>query len=300
MGWVSIFAPMYYIVYGFLWLLSLLPIRVLYFFSDAIYGLVFYILKYRRDVVLSNIKLAFPEKTDKERMRIAKDFYHNLIDTFIETIKLITASQKFLDKRFKGNWELINSLKEDGRPIQLHIGHNFNWEWGNAVAAPRISLPWLGVYMPISNKIFDRLFIHLRSRTGTKLLRATHMAEDFLPYRNTRYVLGLAVDQSPGNPSNAWWVNFFNHPTPFVKGPAKAAILNDTIVIFAFIYKPRRGYYEVVFSIGTTTPKNETEISLTLSFVHYLEEVIRKYPSMWLWSHRRWKHSWKEEYGEVL
>src|SRR5688572_31399184 len=98
MGWVSIFAPMYYIVYGFLWLVSLLHIRILYFFSDAIYGLVFYILKYRRDVVLGNIKLAFPEKTDKERMRIARDFYHNLIDTFIETIKLITASRKFLEK----------------------------------------------------------------------------------------------------------------------------------------------------------------------------------------------------------
>ena len=147
---------MYYIVYGFLWLVSLLHIRILYFFSDAIYGLVFYILKYRRDVVLSNIKLAFPEKTDKERMRIAKDFYHNLIDTFIETIKMITASQKFLEKRFKGNWDLINSLKDEGRPIQMHIGHNFNWEWGNAVAAPRMDLPWLGVYMPISNKIFDR------------------------------------------------------------------------------------------------------------------------------------------------
>jgi len=291
---------MYYIIYGFFWLISILPIRVLYFLSDAIYGLIYYVFKYRRDVVMKNLDIAFPEKSVKEKKRIAKKFYHNLLDTFVETIKMISASKKFINKRFTANWEVINSLKDTGRPVQLHLGHNFNWEWGNAAGAMNINFPFLGVYIPIANKHFERLFLRLRSRFGSIMLRATKMKEDFLPYRNTQYLLGLAADQSPGDPTNAWWFNFFGRPTPFVKGPAKNAIIGDTIIVYCFIHKARRGYYEGVFSDVEKNPKDFTEKELTEKFVNYLEDVIRQYPDMWLWSHRRWKWEWKEGYGEVV
>ena len=126
------------------------------------------------------------------------------------------------------------------------------------------------------------------------------MKEDFMPYRNMQYILGLAADQNPGEPASAWWLRFFGRPTPFVKGPAKNAILNNTAVVFGFIHKIKRGYYELVFSVAEKESANLTEKGLTLKFARYLEEVIRNYPDMWLWSHRRWKHSWKEEYGSVL
>ncbi len=154
--------------------------------------------------------------------------------------------------------------------------------------------------MPIRNKIFERLFYKLRTRNGAIFLKATTMREEFLPYRNTHYLLGLIADQSPGHPGNAWWFNFFNKPTPFLKGPAKGAILNDTAVVFAFIHKPRRGYYEAVFKLATNDPASLTEQELTGKFVDYLEEGIRQYPDMWLWSHRRWKWEWKPEYGEII
>jgi KDO2-lipid IV(A) lauroyltransferase len=106
--------------------------------------------------------------------------------------------------------------------------------------------------------------------------------------------------RTPGYPGNAWWFNFFGRPTPFLKGPAKAAIVNDAAVVFAFIHKPRRGYYEAVFSLAEENPVASTEQDLTKKFVLYLEDVIRQYPEMWLWSHRRWKWEWKQEYGNVL
>ena len=291
---------MYYVVYGFLWLFSLLPMRVLYLFADAVYGLVFYVLKYRREVALKNLAIAFPELTPQERLRIAKKFYRNLIDTFVETIKMITASRRFILKRFKGNWEEVNRFKEEGRSLQVHLGHNFNWEWGNAAAATHLAYPFLVVYMPVASKVFDRLMLKLRSKHGTRLLSARNMAAEFLPYRDTTYFLGLAADQNPGHPGNAWWVRFFGRPTPFVKGPAKAAVNNDLITAFAFIHKPRRGYYEVVFTIAEEHAGQTTEQELTLQFVRYLENVIRQYPEMWLWSHRRWKWEWKPEFGPVL
>jgi KDO2-lipid IV(A) lauroyltransferase len=295
---------MYYVVYGIFWLFSLLPLRVLYALSDIIYAFIFYIGKYRRDVVMNNLQIAFPEKTEKERLLIAKKFYHNLVDTIVETVKMFSASDKFIQKHFTGNWEVVNSFKSSGqssgRKIHLHIGHNFNWEWGNAAGGKKLEMPFIGVYLPLSNKIFDRIFIKLRSRSGTLLARATHMQQDLLPYRAKPYLLGLAADQNPGNLTKALWFNFFGKPAPFINQPAKHAIRNDCVVIFAFIHKKRRGYYEVVFEVEEENPRNTNEAELTQRFVRHLEEVIREYPDMWLWSHRRWRHEWKEEYGEII
>lgn len=291
---------MYYIVYASLWLVSLLPFRILYLISDGLYGFAFYILKYRREVVMKNLLIAFPEKTETERITIAKKFYHNLIDMFIETIKMLSISGKTLAKRFKGNWDLINNIYSTGKSVQVHVGHNFNWEWGNTVLATCTPFKLLAVYMPFKSKVIERLFYKLRTRNGAIFLRATYMKEDMLPHKNTQYLLGLVADQNPGRPDIAWWFNFFGRPTPFSKGPAKAAIENDTAVVFAFVHKPKRGYYEAVFSPAADNPASLSQEELTRRFVVYLESVIRQYPEMWLWSHRRWKHEWNKDYGEVL
>ena len=290
---------MYYIVYGLLYLFSLLPISFLYFLSDLFYGFTYYILRYRRDVVAGNLKIAFPEKTDAERRTIEKKFYHNFIDSLIETIKLLSASERFIEKRFIANWEVINQVYESGRRAHLHLGHNFNWEWGNIVLGKKTPFRFLAVYTPITNPAFEKLFLKLRSRSGVVMLPANRMRERFLPYRNTQYLLGLVADQNASDPARAWWFKFFGKPAPFVKGPAKNAITSDAVIIFASIKKIKRGYYEAIFSIDTENPGSYTELELTQKFIRYLENNIRQYPDLWLWSHRRWRWKWKEEYGEV-
>jgi Kdo2-lipid IVA lauroyltransferase/acyltransferase len=291
---------MYYFLYGFLWLISLLPMRVLYFFSDGIYGLIYYIIGYRKEIVMKNLAQAFPEKTLKERKRIARQFYHNLIDTFIETIKMITASPEWIGKRTDCNWDVINQFYPSGKSVQIHLGHNFNWEWGNEAIIRHTPYKVLVVYMPVTNKVIDRLFYKLRTRSGSVLIPATNMREGFLPYRHTQYLMGLVADQNPGYPGNAWWINFFGKPTPFVKGPARAARSNKTGVLFAYIHKTKRGYYKGVVSVPELDVETATEEQLTVAFVRYLENIIRQYPEMWLWSHRRWKWDWKPEYGPVI
>jgi len=186
---------MYYIVYGLLYLVSLVPIRGLYILSDGFYVLVYYILGYRKKVVLSNLQLVFPEKTEAERIAIAKKFYHNFIDTLIETIKMVSASDRYIQKRVSGNWELLNELHKTGRSLQIHLGHTFNWEWANLAGASTMDYTFLGVYMPIGNKNFDRLFRKLRAKSGAVLIPATDMRNAMLPWRNRQYALGLVADQ---------------------------------------------------------------------------------------------------------
>lgn len=199
---------MYYIVYGFLYLCSLLPLRALYLLADFFYAVIYYVIGYRKKVVLDNLAIAFPEKTIEERTRIAKDFYHKFIDSLVETVKVLSASDAFFEKRFTGNWDLINQYYDQQRSVQLHLGHTFNWEWGNVQVVRKIRHRFLGVYIPISNPSLNRVFKKLRSRSGAVLLDAARMTREFMPYRRSMYCLGLIADQSPGRVDKAKWFYF--------------------------------------------------------------------------------------------
>lgn len=291
---------MYYIVYGLLYAISLLPLRVLYLLSDFAYFLLYYVFGYRKKVVFSNLEQAFPQKATEERKKIAKKFYRNFTDNFIEFIKLISASPTYIKKHCAADLSLPFKMYEEGKKSQLLLAHNFNWEWGCVAVAAILKQPFIVVYMPISNKTIDRLFMKIRSKTGAVLLPATNMRNAILPYRNEPYILILVADQNPGNPSKALWYNFFNKPTPFVKAPESGARKGNIPVMFCKLIKERRGYYRIFFEMGEENPARLKEGELMKKYVKYLHDFISEYPEMWLWSHRRWKWNWKEEYGKVL
>ena len=291
---------MYYIVYGLLYAISLLPLRILYLLSDITYFFIYYVFGYRKKVVMENLARAFPEKTAGERIRIAKKFYKNFTDNFIEAIKLISASPAFIDKHFTGDYSLCHKVFEEGKKCQLLLAHNFNWELACLAAVRQIKHLCLVVYMPIGSKIVNRIFMKVRSKTGAVLLPATDMRNAIIPYRKEVYMLVLVADQNPGHPKNANWFNFFGKPTPFVKGPESGARRGNTPVIFCKFIKEKRGYYKIYFEMGEENPASLPEGALTKKYVAYLSDFMCEYPEMWLWSHRRWKWDWKPEYGEVI
>lgn len=255
---------------------------------------------YRKEVVMKNLKIAFPEKTDAERLRIAKQFYHNLADTFVETIKFLSLSGKALDKRYSTNVEIVDAFYDTGRNVQLVSGHFFNIEAVNLGESRYGRYPFVAVYMPISNKAFDRIIYNLRSRYGTILIPAVDFKSRFHNYVRERYALALAADQNPGNPAAAYWVKFFGRYTPFVTGPERGAIRNNNIVIFADFYRERRGYFAMRYEVLTTDPASFAQGKLTELFVQRVEKSIRARPANYLWSHRRWKWEFDEEkYGHL-
>jgi KDO2-lipid IV(A) lauroyltransferase len=287
---------MYYIVYGILYLVSLLPWFILYGLSDLLVLLVYHGIKYRRNVVMSNLAIAFPEKSDAERKKIAKDFYRQFTDTIVETIKLISISKKALTNRFTGNPDIMNSVLDQGKNLQVHAMHNFNWEIVNLNVTLQLRYPFLVVYMPVKNKIFEKITSDIRKRYGTILIPAPSFKRKFLEYGKDPHILALVADQNPGTPSNAYWLPFFGKMTPFVTGPEKGARLNNTAVAFGNFYPIKRGHYGYDVKLITMNAAELPEGELTRQFVSYVEECIRKYPANYLWSHRRWKHEYKSEY----
>lgn len=290
---------MYYVVYGLLWPFSLLPLPVLYLFSDFFHFLVYRVIKYRRDVVMNNLILAFPQMTEEERKKTASKFYRHFTDTFIESLKLVSAGRRFVEKRSSGDFEMINQLIDKGYNINLMAGHQFNWEFANLLYSLKLRIPFVGIYMPISNKALDRIFYNIRERYGTILISAQDFRTKMHKVFSSQYLLGLAADQNPGNPGNAYWMEFMGKPAPFVTGPAKGAVKNNAAVVFVGMKKVRRGYYRFDATLITETSAAISPERLTLLYKNELERTIKEDPSNYLWSHRRWKYEWKPEYGPV-
>ncbi|MBS1566610.1 MAG: lysophospholipid acyltransferase family protein, partial [Bacteroidetes bacterium] len=285
---------MYYIVFGILYLFSLLPFWVLYGISDILYFLLCFVIRYRRSVVLGNLRVAFPEKTEQERMAIARRFYRRFTDNWLETLKLMSISHKALAKRFTADLKALDDVYETGRNVYFVMGHQFNWEWANAGITPFLRFKVLVAYSPISSKIMDRVFLYLRHRFGSTMLPYNDMGKAMLPYRRMQYLLALVGDQNPSNPRKSYWLNFLNRPTAFLQGPEKGARLANIPVVNLSFSRPRRGHYHMQTTLIDMNPGESKEGDLTRKYVALLEKNIRLHPELYLWSHKRWKQTWSD------
>jgi len=290
---------MYFIIYGFLYLLSLLPFPVIYLLSDFIYFLLYYVFGYRKETVTKNLRLAFPEKSDAEIKKITKRVFHNLTDTFIEIIKFISMSDKTFEKRCYGDFSAVDELINKGKSVQLHAGHQFNWEYGSLFMSKAIkTIPAYAIYMPIKNKAMDRLFLKIRERYGTIFIKATEFREKREEIFKERFAFFLAADQNPGSPGSAYWQNYFGKPAPFITGPEVGGIKNEAAIVFARSKIIKRGHYAVECTVYCENAATTSHGEITRAFRDFLEKIITEEPHNYLWTHRRWKWEYKEEYKE--
>jgi Kdo2-lipid IVA lauroyltransferase/acyltransferase len=287
---------MYYIIYGLLYLMSVLPFWLLYLLSDFVAFLLYHVFGYRRKVVMHNLSIAFPEKSMQEKKAIAKKFYHNLTDTFLETVKMISLSNKEFEKRCTIEIAAVNEIAAKGISIQLHSGHQMNWEYMNWILAKNLSIPWVGIYQPISNKALNKIFYQFRGRYNTVLVSTREFKSKMHQLMKKQYALGLAADQNSIH-ERGYWQYFFSKPVPFVTGPEKGAIRNKTAVVFFNVVRgKKRGYFHFETTVITENAAGMERGVLTRMYRDFLEQVIREHPDNYLWTHRRWRHNYSPEF----
>ncbi len=131
----------------------------------------------------------------------------------------------------------FHKIYAEGRSVQLHLGHNFNWEWANLFAKNGVQFPFLVVFMPISNSAVNRMFRHFREKFGSVMIPANDMRNGMAPWIGKQYLLGLVADQNPGNPRRCYWYPFLNKMTAFYKGPEMSARRYNIPVVFGDIRK---------------------------------------------------------------
>ncbi|WP_298346027.1 lysophospholipid acyltransferase family protein [uncultured Algibacter sp.] len=286
----------YILVYPLLWIISILPFRLLYALSDGFYVLVYYIIGYRKKVVLDNLKLALPGKSKKEILAIRKGFYHHLCDMMFEAIKSITISEAEMQKRYIfTNLDEIHQLEKEQRSIILFMGHYASWEW-IFILQTHIKHKGYAVYKRLSNKYFDALVKRIRAKYNSYLITTKDTFPTLIKAKknNELTLNGFVFDQSPKLKKAIHWQYFMGKEVPVHVGAEVLAKRLDMVTLFLKVKKVKRGYYEATFTDIIRDCQNYPDFKLTDLYLNRVEEQIHEAPEYYFWTHKRWKHKGKK------
>lgn len=283
----------------FLRILSRLPFSVLYLFSDFLFFVSYRLVKYRRKVVLKNLKASFPESDDATIKTYEKEFYRNLCDYSVETLKLLTISKWDLEKRMiYVNPEIIIPYKDKKQSVIYVTSHQFNWEWLVAAGSIYLPIPVDFVYQPPSSRFFDQLSLRLRTRFGGHPIKRADVAREIIRRKDIVRGIAIVADQFPGHDNDKrYWTTFLNQDTAFFQGVNQMSYMTQYPVFFAKMNHPRRGYYEVELVKIAEPPYEKGNFDMIENYIKATEEVIKKNPAGWLWSHNRWKKKRTDSYS---
>lgn len=239
---------------------------------------------------MKNLSNSFPEKSKVELRAIEKQFYRNLADTGMETLKLLTISEANLLKRVKIDSSLTKEFNDKGWSTFGMTSHFCNWEWLLVASSNQLGLELHAVYQRLRSRFFDNLMINIRSRFGVILHEKNEIVRDLIRIKGGRpYLMSMVADQRPFSGENKYWTKFLNQDSAMYSGSEVLARRMDIKVMYASMKRVKRGYYEVCFKEIESDPKSSEVNAITEEFIKLAEEDIFSDPASYLWSHDRWK-----------
>jgi len=280
-------------------LLSRSPFWLLYGIADVLYFLLLHVVRYRRNVVLNNLRLSFPGKTAAEINRIARGFYRNLTDLIVETIKMPDLTPDELRQRVRfTNAHLVQERLRAGQTVICVGSHTSNWEWIPSASVVN-GIPVDSVYKPLSSPFFEELMQHVRSSHGAVPTPMHALPRQMVARKAVPRVIALVADQVPDVPEQAYWTDFLHQDTPFYPGAERLARSRNLPLFYTELVRIKRGHYELTFTNIGDPPYTDLPPGTILNrYRDALEITIRQNPADWLWSHKRWKH-WRGKYEKI-
>ncbi|PRD56289.1 lauroyl acyltransferase [Sphingobacterium gobiense] len=274
-----------------LYMLSLLPFWILYGISDALYYVLFYVIRYRKHVVFDNLKNSFPEKSEQERYQLAKKFYRFFPDLVIEAIKMRTMSaEQVLERIELLNPEEVYRHFEDNKGVIGVTAHYGNWELGIYSLSLMTNNPRLVIYKPLNDKAFNEVYNGLRRRFGATMVPMKQILRHVVRLKDMPYISMFVADQTPTYQDSDYFMEFLNQETLVYTGTERIARLTKNPVVYCHIgRKTKRGHYFCKFTTLVENPDDYQEHEITQLHNRFTEQIIRGQPEYWLWTHRRWK-----------
>jgi Kdo2-lipid IVA lauroyltransferase/acyltransferase len=282
-------ALLFFLSYPFIYLISLLPFGLLYRLSDVLYHLLKF-SGYRKKVIIQNLRNSFPDKTEREILLICSRYYRYLCDLILETLKTLNMSAAESAERclfHKQPW--LDEFYQSKKSFIIVMGHYGNWEWAGPSFTLNTKHQLVVIYRPLSNPYFEKMMVRMRTRFNTKITAVNQTLRDMVANRALITATAFIADQT-ATKKNAYWMQFLNQDTAVFTGPEKLATKFNYPVVYMNVLRPRRGYYEVYPELLFEKPQDTSENEISHAFMKRLEREIVAEPSLWLWSHRRWKH----------
>lgn len=291
---------MFWLLYPFIYIFSLLPLAVLYRVSDVMYLILGRMVRYRRKVVAKNIRNSFPDMSEKERKAIERRFYKWLCDYIVETMKLVSADNKTVSSMIEySNVEVLENWVSTGKSCAIFGAHYCNWEFLTTipVGMRNASDTLLAtIYHPLRNKTFDRIMISVRQRNHSVCIPKQKILRYIKAYKDVgiSVMYGYCFDQTPKWENIHQWVPFLNQDTPVFSGAERISRKHHHAAFFLNVSRSRRGLYHCEIKLLTEDAASLPEGRLTKMAFCLLEEEIKRQPEFYLWSHNRWKRTRQE------
>mgnify|MGYP003609565442 CR=1 FL=1 len=282
----------YLLAYPIIWLISMLPFRLLYLFSDFVYIIVYRIIRYRKKTVRENLILALPHLSDQERLIVEKKFYHHMCDMFLEMVKTMNISKEEICKRFVfKNIDVYKELEKEGKSVAIICSHYASYEWIISMNYYSDFVAY-GIYKQLKNPYFDKLVHKIRSRFKAKLITTKQTIPTIINNDKNKVLAlyGFASDQSPRLNSAFHWAKFMGIEVPVHTGAEMLSKRYNMNLVYLNTKKVKRGHYEATLEILSDNPKEVPNYELTDRFLKLLEEQIYEAPEFYLWTHKRWKY----------
>lgn len=276
-------------------LLSRMPLWALYFITDCVCWLMYFIIGYRKQVVINNIKNAFPTKSEAESRKIVKEFYTRFSEYMAETIKAISISEEELIKRVKFiNVPLVQEYADNGQTVILAGTHQFNWEWALLTGCLVLPFPVDAVYKRLSNEMFDKLMVATRGKFGGQPIEKSNIIRSLIRSKDRTKAVAIIADQSPKAGDIKYWSSFMHQDTAFFTGIEQIASALKYPVFFYRMLRVKRGHYTVELVKLAEPPYDKESHTILEAYIKHTEQLVENDPAGYLWSHRRWKLEKKE------
>ncbi len=276
---------------------KILPERMVYGLFGCIASFLYTLLRSRRRLTLKNMEIAFPEKTDEERRRLAKQSFMNLSESMAFNTLVMAgrlSNERILDCVEAEGWDQVVRIAENSKKgLLVFSAHLGNWELMPQYAALRTGKLLHVIARKTNNQLLeDRIVRPLRERFGVNVFYKKNALMRIMKAVNKGESAGLLVDQRL-NLREGIPIEFFGREAGTTGAPALLQIRFGVTTLPMFMVKT--GYQKYRFIIGDPVqwtdngkPMEEQVRELTCIHQKIVEDAIREYPDQWFWMHNRW------------
>lgn len=255
---------------------------------------IFTIIGMRKEMVLNNLRHAFPEKAESELNNIAKDSFRNLFTAYFEILYLDKLTKQEIRNMVTfPEAEKITMLLGRGKGLIILTGHYGNWELC-ALAVPLfVPQKYTVVVQNQRNPYVNHFMSKMRSQFGTSLIVMERALRESLRALSNNEAVALIADQS--GPESGIYADFFGRPASTHQGPAVFQVRTGAPMVMVVLVREGLEKFRIdLIEIDTQHldgTQEEKIREITQRHVFALEQFIRLRPEHWLWMHKRWKHT---------
>ena len=252
-------------------------------------------VRYRKSTVIENLTKSFPEKSEAEIRDIARRFYDTLAEVVVTTLSLSATTPERYGKVLEWHDPQGHIERTRGRDWVAMAAHYGCWEYYPLWSWEDGDCRFMSVYHTLKSEVFEHLYRRLRSRLA-KNITIVPMQDAIRYYIKNRTkehstVLGLVSDQSPVMRADSQWMDFLNQTTLFIDGAERIAMRFGIPVYFVVAERVEYGRYKAKFVELYDGVEEVAEGVIRRRYADALEAMIRRSPELWMWSHKRWKHT---------